>query len=233
MSRKKKKREIRDVKTLEGAYTIDEIEDVVDDIKWEKKVILWIEPENILDVDYEGEREKMLRHCTHPSPNEDESIISPIGFTLSELLIGDFCSENAFQGTLNPIKERLPKLLKNAIFVAKNAYAFSPAFDVFWCKKLVTKDNVYDLLEIAKSAYYRANDCERLFLALLFYEFFDAIYCEDYITPEDEECIGMDFFNHENQAFLKSVKELAIIGASTQAEEYLKKCTKQNGSTHE
>jgi len=223
MHRKKKKQEILDECTLEGQYTIDEIEDVIDDIRWGKKEIPWVSPENIIGINYEAEREKILNNLEDYFSDEDKKEID-LGFTVSKIVIGDYCRNNAYQDTINRVKEKLPHILKNAISVTKNLYTYSPAFAIFWGMTLVTKENVHHLLEIAKNAYKEADACERIFLAFLFFEFFDAVYCLDYFESSSESCIGIDFFNTEDKEFFKTVELLAGLVHHSEDKEYMKNC---------
>jgi len=158
----------------------------------------------------------------------------PMSYLLSYILIDNYCTSTAFQGTIDRVKEKLPDILKKAIFVAKNIYSFSPAHHIWICKELVTKTNIHELLKIAKQAYQVSDKCERIFLAYLFFEFFEAVYCSgDFITSNSEKCIGVDFFDKRDQEFFEEIKLLARLALYSEEEKYIKNCKNKKKSTHE
>lgn len=216
MSRKKE-RQIKPVRVLNGQYTLNEIEEVVDQIEYSDNVIVWVRPENIIGISIDEEKTKRLY--------ESENHLST-GFMLSNLLVGEYCRSHTYQGTINHLKDNLDLILDNAIYVAKNFYSTTPSYDIFNCQQLVTKENVSSLFKKAKNAYQNADECEKIFLSILFLDFFDVIYCIDYITEENKACIGIDFFNKEEQILLKEIKRMGLLVHSGKANIMLKDCQK-------
>jgi len=208
---------------IKDKITLKELDNMIEEYYWKEygcKKYYWVNPKDIVGINYK-EIQKNIKN--DPTYYTNVDLDDDIGFYMTDLIISKYCDINPI--TKNRLSKELPELLEKLSFIARNLYSFSPAYSgVYSVKVLLTKENICESLEVAQKEYSRANGCEKIFLSVLYLNFFDIVLCTDVLDPGDEECIDINYFNKQERLFLEHIKEFALRALQNDNEELIKNC---------